>query len=89
MNECYKCGRELPDGQVECQPVCTRNGTDGLTDEDIADAIRNYEADTVQIDWDKVVTLEDLKLIMREVMYDDRIYKDSPAFETLKRFLKL
>jgi hypothetical protein len=22
MSNCWKCGRDLPDGQVECEPVC-------------------------------------------------------------------
>jgi len=90
MSECYKCGRTLAEGQVECDPPCFGNPPEErMTDEQIAEAVAEWEKDTAPIDWDKIATIEDLKAVMRELLDgDDRIYKDSPAFEKLKRFLK-
>jgi hypothetical protein len=27
MSTCWKCGRELPEGQVECEPFCAQDAT--------------------------------------------------------------
>lgn len=85
MSRCYKCQRPVREGQTECEPFC--EGV-ACSDEEMERNIEEYEARTVEIDWDKVRTLEDLKLVVCELMDEARIWKDSPRFEQLKRFLK-
>jgi hypothetical protein len=88
MSECYKCGRVLSGSQVECDPPCSGEQESNFSDEQVMQAIKDYEKNTVQIDWDKVKTVDDLKEVFRNLMYDDRIHKESLAYELLKRFLK-
>ena len=90
MSECYKCGRQLTDGQVECDPPCFGNPEEHVqfTDEQIIEAIRRQEAREVEIDWAKVRTFEDLKEIIQFVYDDIRVERGTPAFKALRRFLK-
>lgn len=86
MSQCYKCQRELPDGQTECEPFCFR---DRFSDEDHETMEREYLESTVQIDWDKIKTIQDLVLILRNsAMIEDRVPKDCPEFHLLKHLLK-
>ncbi len=77
MNVCYKCGREVEHGN-ECEPFC-------FSDED--SAIEINPKDFVQIDWSKVTTFEDLKLVLAEIGLD-MVWKKGPSYEKLKRFCK-
>jgi hypothetical protein len=86
MTTCYKCGMEIPFG-LECDPPCSGQD-EKLTDAQIAESIQDYENKTTPIDWDKVKTIEDMKEIVRVLLIEDRIWKDSDEHEQLKRFLK-
>ena len=89
MSQCYKCQREIPDGQTECEPFCWREP--GPSDEEQNEMEREYLASTVQIDWDKVEAggFKALILILKILaMIEDRVDRDSPEFEKLKPFLK-
>jgi hypothetical protein len=90
MSECYKCGRQLPEDQVECDPPCFGNPPEDITptEAQIKQSLREYETNTVPIDWDTVRTVDDLKEIMRAMMFDDRVYRGSLAYTQLRRFLK-
>lgn len=90
MNHCYKCQRELPEGQVECQPICEEPTYSPVFSDDEHDRMeREYLESTAPIDWDKVKTVEDVILILKHSpLVEDRVDRDSPAFEILKRFLK-
>lgn len=33
MSSCYKCGKDLPDGQVECDPFCVNSPTGSVSKE--------------------------------------------------------
>lgn len=94
MSQCYKCERELPEGQVECQPFC-----DGLkmfsradfTDEEIAEACREHEKNFVEIDFSKVKTLEDVLAVLPLIAEHAYVYveRGTPEYRRLKRFLKI
>ncbi len=86
MNNCWKCGRELPEGQVECDPPCFGNPQE--EDHDYEQAVKDYEAKTIPIDWDKVRTLEDMKLVIKTLVCEDRVFRGSEEFQILRRFLK-
>ncbi len=65
MSTCWKCGKVLPDGQVECEP-----GECGVPEEtnvqSIIDALR---AQGQPIDWGKVTCFADLVKIMSVWMF--------------------
>ncbi len=80
---CWKCGAPTLNGAAECElceigaqiPI-TRSGDN---DEDI---------EMVEIDYNKITTLEDLKLVIQELGWFNFVPKNSPECEALKRFLK-
>ena len=68
MSNCYKCGRELPGTELECEPgECE----DPKTSAELEAAEREADDETkwVEIDWDKVTTLEQLKAVVRVAGY--------------------
>jgi hypothetical protein len=44
-------------------------------------------SDTVQVDWEKVKTLEDFRLVHTVAPIDIRILRGSPAHKLLERFV--
>lgn len=88
MSSCFRCGKDLPEGQTECEYGCQAAPID---DREIREALRRIqqrENALVAIDWDKVKTLEDLLLVMGLLFDGVKIFRDSPKAEVLKRFLK-
>ncbi len=70
MSSCYKCGRDLPAGQVECEDVCQRAGGILPPDQTSPGAIKGPGVfEYAYIDWSKIKTLADLILVM-SVIYD-------------------
>jgi hypothetical protein len=85
MNTCYKCGRELASGS-ECEPDC--QAVHQPTDEQVQRFIEMMHRQRVEIDWDKVKTLEDLLLVHKTLFHGASVMKDTDSYAILKRFLK-
>ncbi len=89
MSNCWRCGRELPDGQVECEEDCPgeRENAHRALARLFQQDQRNFYRRTVTIDWDKVTCFADLKEIFRVFYCEVRFMPGTPAYEQLKRFL--
>lgn len=75
MNTCWKCGAATPDGVLDCG--CVAAPTSTYTD--------SYaQAKRVVIDFNKVTSLADLLLILRELGLT--VPEGSPVHERLRRF---
>jgi hypothetical protein len=86
MSTCYKCGRELPDGQVECDPGCpTANQP---TDEQILRFMEMMRRQRAEIDWDKVTTFEEMMLVIKTIFSGASVLRGTEDYEKLKRFTK-
>jgi uncharacterized membrane protein YvbJ len=87
MSSCYKCGRELPDTQVECEQGCDVAGLTRQSDESIRQFIDRMFRNRRHIDWDKVTTLEDVILIISTIFCDATLDPHSAAAAKLEKFL--
>jgi len=89
MSECWKCGKALPEGLVECEDGCEPTAEFNPDDpEQMAEAEKDFRENWMQIDWSKVTTLADLIAILSKHGEPIFIEKESPEFEQLKKFLK-
>ena len=79
MDSCWRCGRQLEHG-TECDPPCVNVTSSQAKPQVVA------VAPLIFVDWDKVLTLEDLKAVLREFGFN--AIKGSPAHERLRKFLK-
>jgi hypothetical protein len=86
MSHCYKCGRELPGTEAECDPDC--RGASAPTDEQLKTIFEMMQRQRAHIDWDKVVTPQDMMLVLKTLFACATVMKGTPEAETLKRFLK-
>lgn len=86
MSTCYKCGRELPSGQVECDPEC--GAANQPTDEQVRRFLEMMRRQRALIDWDKVVTPEDMMLVIKTIFSNATVLRGTEEAEKLKRFLK-
>jgi hypothetical protein len=77
MSSCWKCGRELPEGQTECEHGCQPAEL----------KTKEHEArffDFAYVDWKKVKTLPDLIRVM-SVIYDGAgVCTDEEDYEQIK-----
>ena len=86
MNSCWKCGRATPPNVTECE----RCESGGIEDQ-IEAALHQMDRDGIRfhaVDWDKVQTLADFKLICATLFVHYHIATNHPAYPLLKRFLK-
>jgi hypothetical protein len=88
MSNCWKCGRELPGQQVECEPFCQ-------FDEFRTQTVRRMEAEAaelrkhlVPLDLTKVKTLEDFAELFSLLFPGLVVDRRSPIYERLKKFTK-
>lgn len=87
MNTCWKCGKELPEGQTgECEYGCAA-APSFPTDAQIKEALIRQNQRTVEIDWEKLRSVEDLRVFLR-CCFGDRIYFPLGVPEAIKPFLK-
>jgi len=91
MSACWKCGKELPEGQVECEKgnhtvAHERAGADP-SDAEIKEAFRRVQDKCALIDWDKVNSFEDLRAIMAAT-WSLPLYFPAGIPEAIKPFLK-
>jgi hypothetical protein len=84
MSSCWKCGRDVPEGQVECEYGCG----DPVNDKVREGLMRLFRDSSVEIDWNKVTCLADLIALLRVFYAEVRIVPGTAVYEQLKRFLK-
>lgn len=80
---CWKCGEPTEHGAAECS-ACESGFKFKFLDED-EDA---EKIELLQIDWDKITSLEDMKLVLREIGINDYVVKGTETARALQRFLK-
>ena len=96
MSSCYKCGRELPDGNVECEYGCNQGSRaieQSFNQEQASLAQKQAMAaellkNSRPIDWSKVKTVADVVLIMSVINSGTRFMNGSAPAIALERFLK-
>lgn len=78
MSNCWKCGRELPEGQTECEYGC----------DDTSEAVAQLEKDIEEKYWDfnfsKITTFEELKAVLAHIHMNEGIFSDHEDFSKLK-----
>ena len=74
MPTCWKCEKELPEGQIECDPPCGNNSPAPT-------------AERAEIDWNKVNTAGDFRLIVVATGLRLHIAKNSDTYNLLNKFL--
>ena len=88
---CWKCSRELPEGQVECEDDCKRAQAQSQSSRPqrthIPPAAKPTNVELVFVDWDKV-GVEELKKIIKAFCPELSIVKGSPMELEWKDFLK-
>lgn len=86
MNTCWKCSRQLPEGQVECEHGCVTR----MSDEDAKRFAQCLEqiAKRRRIDWSTVRTAEDLICVVSTIFSDATVAPDSAVAKKLERFLE-
>jgi len=87
MSSCYKCGRELPGMEVECDPACPPEGQSPVPSAPPAgfpepQQLIRWE----EFDWSKVTTVADVVEIIASFGLTVRV--GSQVHARLKRFLK-
>jgi hypothetical protein len=87
VSSCYKCGKELPEGQVECEAGCHSDPSRQPTDT-MAEYLEKIFRNRQRIDWAKVKTFEDMHLIMSTIFADAMLMAGSEEAIKLERFLK-
>lgn len=86
MSNCWKCQRELPDGQLECEHFCaTGTGLRFPDSEEMDAAVAEFERNYVEVDWSKVSTLQDVIELLK---FSAPVYieKNRPEYQRLKKF---
>lgn len=86
MNTCWKCGRLLPEGKVECEYGCAGR----MSEEDTKKFALCLQqiAKRRRLDWSKVQTIEDLICVIATLFGDATVDPDSAAARKLERFLE-
>ena len=86
MNTCWKCGRPLAEGKVECDYGCESR----MSEEDTKKFARCLEqiAKRRRLDWTTVQTVEDLICVISTLFGDATVDPESAAAKKLERFLE-
>jgi hypothetical protein len=84
---CWKCGKELPEGQIECEYGCDKFPTDDQIKE-ASRRVQEREDALVGIDWDKIESHDDLLLVLKILFGKATIFRDSAQAKTLAKFLR-
>jgi uncharacterized membrane protein YvbJ len=86
MNTCWKCGRPVAEGKVECDYGCASR----MSEEDTKKFARCLEqiAKRRRLDWTKVQTVEDLICVVSTLFGDATVDPDSAVAQKLERFLE-
>lgn len=89
MSNCWKCGKELPEPQVECEDGCPLSPEElERTTQKIFSALTG-RLQLYKLDWSKLTTLEDYRLVCECLLHRHiAIHADHPFFEQLKKFMR-
>jgi hypothetical protein len=86
MSTCWKCGRQLLEGNTECEHGCSSGSAD-FSDAELAEIFRRQARNTVLIDWNKVQTMEDVRIILA-AMFGFAVYFPQGVPDSVKKFLR-
>lgn len=86
MNTCWKCGRLLAEGKVECDDACASR----MSEEDTKAFALCLErlARRRRLDWTKIQSLDDLVCVLSTMFGEASFDPDSVSAQKLARFLE-
>jgi hypothetical protein len=86
MNTCWKCGRLLAGGTIECEHGCVSR----MTEEDTQKFALCLErvAKRRRLDWSKVQSMDDLVSVLSTLFGEAAVDPDSAEAKKLERFLE-
>ena len=87
MSECWKCHQKLPDGQTECN-ACLEGNHFIPSEVDSEADDKDLRENWMEVDWDRIKSLDQLKMVLNAAMVCPYVYKQTPHFNKVKRFLK-
>lgn len=87
MSNCYKCGRDLPETQVECEDGCRPYRPSGRSHESVMRDLQEKLNRRLKLDWSKVKTFEDMMLVVSTIFAEATIDPDCEAAQKLAAFL--
>lgn len=88
MSNCYKCGKELPEFQVECEDGCQKHVRPSPEEmRKFGEFLQHQLNKRRHIDWSKVESFEDLRLVISTIFCDATLDPDSAAARQLAKFL--
>ena len=86
MNTCWKCGRPLAEGKVECDYGCMSRMSEDDT-QAFANCLERL-AKRRRLDWTKVQSLADVICVLSTLFGEATVDPDSAAARKLERFLE-
>ena len=86
MNTCWKCGRPLATGTIECEHGCVSRMTEEDTQK-FALCLERF-AKRRRLDWAKVQSLADVICVLSTLFGDATVDPDSAEAKKLERFLE-
>jgi hypothetical protein len=87
MSACWKCGKEVPEGQTECPDGCAPSWS-RISDDELEMSGEEFKRDYMEVDWSMVKTLEDVIAVLEAREEPFYVYNLHPNFSKVKRFLK-
>ena len=86
MNTCWKCGRPLAEGKIECEHGCVSR----MTEEDARKFAHCLEqlAKRRRLDWTKVESLADVVFVLSALFGEATVDPESAAGKKLEPFLE-
>ena len=86
MNTCWKCGRLLAAGTMECEHGCASRMTDEDTQK-FAVCLERF-AKRRRLDWSKVQSIDDVICVLSTLFGDATVDPGSAEAKKLERFLE-
>ena len=86
MNTCWKCGRLLAVGTIECEHGCVSRMTEEDTQK-FALCLERF-AKRRRLDWSKVQSIGDLICVLSTLFGEATVDPDSAEAKKLERFLE-
>ena len=86
MNTCWKCGRPLAEGIMECEHGCISRMTEADTQK-FAACLERF-AKRRRLDWSKVQSIDDVICVLSTLFGDATVDPDSAEAKKLERFLE-
>lgn len=86
MNTCWRCGRPLAEGKVECDHGCASRMSEDDT-QAFAQCLERLKKRR-RLDWTKVQSLADVICVFSTLFGEATVDSDSAAARKLERFLE-